>query len=80
MCTTRTRGKKPSSIAWCVSEYAPETSAWEYPMGDDSWAAEMAEFQADVRARRVPSAGLADAHAALSVVARIYGQSGLDPR
>jgi predicted dehydrogenase len=58
----------------------PETSAWEYPMGDDSWAAEMAEFQADVRARRVPSAGLADAHAALSVVARIYGQSGLDPR
>jgi predicted dehydrogenase len=57
----------------------PETSAWEYPMGDDSWAAEMAEFVADVRARRTPSAGLRDAHAALTVVARVYAQSGLSP-
>jgi predicted dehydrogenase len=54
----------------------PETTAWEYPMADDSWAAEMAEFQEDVRARRVPSAGLRDAHAALKVVERVYEQSG----
>jgi predicted dehydrogenase len=54
----------------------PETSAWEFPMADDSWAAEMAEFQEDVRARRVPSAGLRDAHAALKVVERVYAESG----
>jgi predicted dehydrogenase len=54
----------------------PETTAWEYPMGDDSWAAEMAEFLDDIRLQRQPAAGLRDALAALRVVATIYQESG----
>jgi predicted dehydrogenase len=53
----------------------PETSAWEYPRGDRSWAIEFAEFLEDIRLARPPSAGLADARAALSVVRAIYEQS-----
>jgi predicted dehydrogenase len=54
----------------------PETTAWEYPMADDSWAVEMADFLAAIRDRRQPSVGLRDALAALEVVARIYEESG----
>jgi len=54
----------------------PETTAWEYPMADDSWEAEMAEFLEDIRLGRAPSAGLRDAHAALTVVHRIYEEAG----
>jgi predicted dehydrogenase len=53
----------------------PETTAWEYPMADDSWAAEMAEFLEDIRTGRAPAAGLADARAALEVVGRVYRSS-----
>lgn len=53
----------------------PETTAWEYPMADDSWAVEFAEFLEDIRLRRQPSAGLQDAHAALSVVEQVYRQA-----
>lgn len=56
----------------------PDTTAWEYPMGDDSWAVEIAEFFDDIRLDRAPSAGLADAHAALSIVEQIYRESGYD--
>jgi predicted dehydrogenase len=58
----------------------PETTIWEYPMADNSWDKEMAEFIADVRLQREPSAGLNDAIAALSVVARIYTVCGHDHR
>ena len=54
----------------------PETTIWEYPRSDQSWAIEFAEFLEDIRQRRQPSAGLADARAALSVVERIYQSSG----
>ena len=54
----------------------PETTAWEYPMADDSWAAEMAELLDDIRLGRRPAAGLADALAALLVVQAIYQESG----
>jgi len=50
----------------------PETSIWEYPMGDDSWECEMAEFLEDIRTDRPPSAGLADAAAALRVIEAAY--------
>jgi predicted dehydrogenase len=50
----------------------PETTIWEYPRGDQSWALEFAEFLEDVRLGRTPSAGLADARAALHVVEEIY--------
>jgi predicted dehydrogenase len=56
----------------------PETTSWEYPMGDDSWAVEIAEFFEDIRLDREPSAGLSDAQAALRVVESIYRESGYD--
>ena len=56
----------------------PETSSWEYPMPDDSWAVEMEEFYEDIRLDREPEAGLPDAHAALSIIEKIYRDSGYD--
>ena len=58
----------------------PETTSWEYPMGDDSWATEIAEFFEDIRLNREPAAGLSDAHAALKIVESIYRESGHDYR
>jgi predicted dehydrogenase len=49
----------------------PETTIWEYPRGDQSWALEFAEFQEDIRLQRTPGAGLRDARAALAVVEAI---------
>ncbi|MBI3563080.1 MAG: Gfo/Idh/MocA family oxidoreductase [Gammaproteobacteria bacterium] len=56
----------------------PETTTWEYPMGDDSWAVELAEFYDDIRLNRIPSAGLNDAYEALKVIDRVYKVSGYD--
>ncbi len=56
----------------------PETTSWEYPMGDDSWVAEMAEFYEDIRLNRTPSSGLKDAYESLKVVQQIYRESGYD--
>ncbi len=54
----------------------PETTAWEFPRGDDSWRIEIAEFTADIRTGRTPQPGLREARAALAVVERIHAQSG----
>jgi predicted dehydrogenase len=54
----------------------PETTIWEYPMADDSWDVEFREFLEDIRLGREPSAGLADAQAALRVIERVYRESG----
>jgi predicted dehydrogenase len=56
----------------------PETTCWEYPMADDSWAVEIAEFYDDIRQNRAPSAGLGDAQAALKIVETICRESGYD--
>ena len=56
----------------------PETTTWEFPMGDDSWAVEIAELYDDIRLNRTPSAGLNDAYEVLKVVAKIYKESGYD--
>jgi len=56
----------------------PETTSWEYPMGDDSWEVEMAEFYDDIRLNRTPAAGLGDAYAALKIIEQIYKESGYD--
>lgn len=56
----------------------PDTTIWEYPRGDNSWALEFAEFLDDVRLNRMPSANLNDARAALLVVEKIYKDSGYD--
>ena len=58
----------------------PETSAWEYPMEDNSWAVELSEFYDDICLDRSPAAGLMDAKAALEVVQTIYKDSGYDHR
>lgn len=58
----------------------PETIAWEYPMADDSWQVELAEFYEDIQLDRQPAAGLGDALAALDIIQRIYSQSGYDHR
>jgi len=58
----------------------PETTIWEYPMEDNSWGIEMAEFLEDIRCAREPSAGLNDAIAALAVVGKLYRESGYDHR
>jgi predicted dehydrogenase len=56
----------------------PETTTWDYPGADQSWALEFAEFVEDVRTGREPSAGLSAARAALTVVREIYRRSGYD--
>jgi predicted dehydrogenase len=54
----------------------PETTMWEYPMGDASWELEYAEFVEDIRLGRPPAASLEDARAALAIVERIYEGTG----
>ncbi len=54
----------------------PETTVWEYPRGDGSWALEMAAFVEDLRLGRTPEPGLKEARAALAVVEEIYRRSG----
>jgi predicted dehydrogenase len=56
----------------------PETTSWEYPMGDNSWEVEMTEFFEDIRLDREPAAGLRDAQAALKIIESVYGESGYD--
>jgi predicted dehydrogenase len=56
----------------------PETTIWEYPMGDHSWELEFREFLEDISLQRTPSASLHDAYAALVVVEKIYKESGYD--
>ena len=53
----------------------PVTSTWEYPMADDSWETEFAEFVRDIELGRQPAPGLGDAQAALRVVERIYQEA-----
>jgi len=50
----------------------PATTIWEYPMQDDSWEVEFAEFVEDIRQNRQPEPGLADAQQALRVIEDIY--------
>lgn len=56
----------------------PETTIWEYPRGDNSWALEFTEFLEDIRLNRTPSANLADARAVLLAVEKVYKDSGYD--
>ena len=56
----------------------PETKAWEYPMGDNSWSLEMNEFYEDISLNREPSAGLIDAYEALKIIQNIYLESNYD--
>jgi predicted dehydrogenase len=59
----------------------PDVESWEFAAADESWKAEFVDFEEDVRMAREPSPGLADARAALEIVAKIYHQRapGLAP-
>ena len=54
----------------------PETTAWEYPMADNSWETEFAEFLEDIRLGREPRPGIADAQAALRIIECVYRENG----
>jgi predicted dehydrogenase len=53
----------------------PETTCWEYPRGDESWAYEIREFLRDIAEDRIPSPSLADAAKALEIVRTICRKS-----
>jgi predicted dehydrogenase len=55
----------------------PETTAWEYPMADNSWQTEFAAFLEDIRLNRRPDPGIADAEAALRVIETFYPEDML---
>lgn len=55
----------------------PETTIWEYPMADDSWSVEWADFMCDIAHDKQSSPGVDDAIAALTVVERIYALSAI---
>ena len=55
----------------------PDTSTWEYPGEDTSWAAEFAHVVDCIRDGRPVVGGLEDAIAALRIVERLYQQSDL---
>jgi len=53
----------------------PETTIWEYPGEDRSWQAEFADLLHSIETRTKPSGTIADAHAALEIVGRLYKQA-----
>jgi predicted dehydrogenase len=56
----------------------PETTIFEYPRGDESWATETRAFVDDIRLNREPSPGLAEGIRTLEIVEQIYRKSGYD--
>ena len=54
----------------------PETTVWDYPAGDNSWALELAAFAEDIRTGRTPSPGLREGIRTLEIVEAIYRDSG----
>jgi predicted dehydrogenase len=50
----------------------PDTTIWEYPGEDNSWRLELEAFVQAVEAGRTPLVTLRDAHAALTIVHRVY--------
>jgi predicted dehydrogenase len=54
----------------------PETTVWDYPAGDNSWALELAAFEEDIRTGRAPAPGLREGIRTLEIVEHIYQSSG----
>ncbi|HEY3455021.1 MAG TPA: Gfo/Idh/MocA family oxidoreductase [Bryobacteraceae bacterium] len=55
----------------------PPTTIYEYPMPDNSWEIEIAEFTEDIRLGRAPQPGIADARAALTIIEQLYSTARL---
>jgi predicted dehydrogenase len=53
----------------------PDTTIWEYPMADNSWAREFSDFLDDIRLHRDPCPGIRDAQAALRIVEAVYAEA-----
>jgi predicted dehydrogenase len=54
----------------------PETTSWEFPGGDDSWALETSSFVAELRRPRKESPGLQEGIRTLEIVESVYKSSG----
>jgi len=54
----------------------PDTTTWEYPRGDDSWAVETKEFIDDIHGNRIPNPGIKEGIRTLEIVEEIYRKSG----
>lgn len=54
----------------------PETTVWDYPADDGSWALELREFAEDIRTGRGPDPGLREGIRILEIVGSIYHRSG----
>ena len=54
----------------------PETTVFEFPGADDSWAVETRAFVDDIRLGREPSPGLTEGIRTLEIVEAIYRESG----
>lgn len=54
----------------------PETTVWEFPMPDDSWAVEVQEFISDVENQTMNSENLRDATKVMTLIGEIYVRSG----
>jgi predicted dehydrogenase len=54
----------------------PDTKAYEFPGSDESWRAELMQFEGAIRNGQNSDASLKEARAALGVVEHIYKQSG----
>jgi len=50
----------------------PETTTWEYPGTDQSWALEFSYFTECIRSGREPDGNLRDAHEALKIIQSLY--------
>ena len=58
----------------------PETTVWDFPGADQSWALELAAFEEDIRTGRAPSPGLHAGIRTLEIVEQIYRRSGYPVR
>ncbi|HTX65950.1 MAG TPA: Gfo/Idh/MocA family oxidoreductase [Opitutaceae bacterium] len=54
----------------------PETTVWDYPHPDDSWALETRAFVEDIQLGREPAPGLNEGIRTLEIVEEVYRQSG----
>jgi len=53
----------------------PQTRTWEFPTADNSWEVEFGNFLDDIRYKRQPRPGIADAQAALRIVECVYQEN-----
>jgi predicted dehydrogenase len=54
----------------------PQTTIFEYPRADESWARELLEFTNDIVTRRTPVPGLVEGKSILRIVETLYAKSG----